>query len=88
MAQARVWNLPAKNPVFREICSDERLLAILRPILGSDLMLGPLPPTCSIQVRRPRSHMSIVRIGTCMPGTAGPKRSMLAIFLPWSRLSR
>ncbi len=39
-AQARVWNLPAKDPVFREICSDERLLAILRPILGGDLMLS------------------------------------------------
>ena len=39
-AQARVWNLPAKGAVFRELCSDERLLAILEPILGRDLMLS------------------------------------------------
>ncbi len=39
-AQARVWNLPAKDQSFREICSDPRLLAILQPILGDDLMLS------------------------------------------------
>ncbi len=39
-SQARVWNLPAKGEVFRQICSDERMLAIMRPILGQDLMLS------------------------------------------------
>ena len=39
-AQARVWNLPAKDDVFRRLCADERMLAILRPILGEDLMLS------------------------------------------------
>ncbi|MDE0262029.1 MAG: phytanoyl-CoA dioxygenase family protein [Bryobacterales bacterium] len=39
-SQARVWNLPAKGEVFRQICSDERMLAIMRPILGEDLMLS------------------------------------------------
>lgn len=39
-AQARVWNLPAKYEVFRRLCADERMLAILRPILGEDLMLS------------------------------------------------
>lgn len=39
-AQDRVWNLPAKGKAFRDICSDERLLAVLRPILGDDLMLS------------------------------------------------
>ena len=39
-AQARVWNLPAKGREFREICGDERMLAIMRPILGEDLMLS------------------------------------------------
>ncbi len=39
-AQARVWNLPVKSPVFRQICGDERMLAIMRPILGDDLMLS------------------------------------------------
>lgn len=39
-AQARVWNLPAKDEVFRRLCADERMLAILRPILGEDLMLS------------------------------------------------
>ncbi len=39
-AQSRVWNLPAKGAAFRELCSDERLLAIMRPILGDDLMLS------------------------------------------------
>lgn len=39
-SQARVWNLPAKGEVFRRICSDERMLAIMRPILGDDLMLS------------------------------------------------
>ena len=38
--QDRVWNLPAKGRVFRDICSDERMLAIMRPILGEDLMLS------------------------------------------------
>ena len=38
-AQDRVWNLPAKGREFREICGDERMLAIMRPILGDDLML-------------------------------------------------
>ncbi len=39
-AQARVWNLPAKGREFRQICGDERMLAIMRPILGEDLMLS------------------------------------------------
>ena len=39
-AQDRVWNLPAKGREFREICGDERMLAIMRPILGDDLMLS------------------------------------------------
>lgn len=39
-AQARVWNLPAKDEVYRQLCADERMLAILRPILGEDLMLS------------------------------------------------
>ena len=39
-SQSRVWNLPAKGSVFRDICADERLLAVLRPILGEDLMLS------------------------------------------------
>lgn len=39
-AQARVWNLPAKGQVFRDLCADERMLAIMRPILGEDLMLS------------------------------------------------
>ena len=39
-AQARVWNLPAKGPEFRAICGDERMIAIMRPILGDDLMLS------------------------------------------------
>lgn len=39
-AQARVWNLPAKDEVYRRLCADERMLAILRPILGEDLMLS------------------------------------------------
>lgn len=39
-AQSRVWNLPAKDDVFRRLCADERMLAILRPILGEDLMLS------------------------------------------------
>ncbi len=39
-AQKRVWNLPAKGNVFRDMCSDERILAILKPILGQDLMLS------------------------------------------------
>lgn len=39
-AQSRVWNLPAKDEVFRRLCADERMLAILRPILGEDLMLS------------------------------------------------
>ena len=39
-AQGRVWNLPAKGREFREICGDERMLAIMRPILGDDLMLS------------------------------------------------
>ena len=39
-AQARVWNLPAKGEAFRDICSDERMLAMMRPILGHDLMLS------------------------------------------------
>ena len=39
-AQARVWNLPAKGRAFREICGDERMLTIMRPILGDDLMLS------------------------------------------------
>ena len=39
-SQARVWNLPAKGEIFRQICSDERMLAIMRPILGDDLMLS------------------------------------------------
>ena len=38
--QDRVWNLPAKGREFREICGDERMLAIMRPILGDDLMLS------------------------------------------------
>lgn len=32
--QKRVWNLIEKGQVFRDMCSDERLLAILEPILG------------------------------------------------------
>ena len=39
-AQSRVWNLPAKGPAFREICGDERMIAMMRPILGDDLMLS------------------------------------------------
>ncbi len=39
-AQDRVWNLPAKGGAFRDICADERLLALMRPILGVDLMLS------------------------------------------------
>jgi hypothetical protein len=39
-SQARVWNLPGKGEIFRQICSDERMLAIMRPILGEDLMLS------------------------------------------------
>lgn len=39
-SQDRVWNLPAKGREFRDICADERLLAIMRPILGKDLMLS------------------------------------------------
>ena len=39
-AQARVWNLPAKCDLFRRLCADERMLAIMRPILGEDLMLS------------------------------------------------
>ena len=39
-AQDRVWNLPAKGREFREICGDERMLAIMRPILGDDFMLS------------------------------------------------
>lgn len=39
-AQSRVWNLPAKGNVFRRICTDGRLLAMMRPILGDDLMLS------------------------------------------------
>lgn len=39
-AQARVWNLPAKSDLFRRLCADERMLAIMRPILGADLMLS------------------------------------------------
>ncbi len=38
--QDRVWNLPRKGDPFRAICSEERLLSILRPILGADLMLS------------------------------------------------
>ena len=41
-AQSRVWNLPAKGEMFRAICADERLLAMMRPILGADLMLSSL----------------------------------------------
>ncbi len=41
-AQSRVWNLPAKGSEFRRLCADERLLAVLRPILGDDLMLSSL----------------------------------------------
>ncbi|MFO1069776.1 MAG: phytanoyl-CoA dioxygenase family protein [Geminicoccaceae bacterium] len=32
--QKRVWNLPDKGRVFRDICGDERLLAMLEPVLG------------------------------------------------------
>ncbi len=38
--QKRVWNLPAKGEAFRRLCSDERLLAIMEPLLGDDLMLS------------------------------------------------
>ncbi len=38
--QSRVWNLPAKGEIFRDICADERLLAMMRPMLGEDLMLS------------------------------------------------
>ncbi len=38
--QARVWNLPAKGQVFRDLCSDERLIDYMRPVLGQDLMLS------------------------------------------------
>jgi len=38
--QKRVWNLPDKGQVFQELCSNDRLLALMRPILGDDLMLS------------------------------------------------
>ena len=38
--QKRVWNLPEKGRVYHELIADERLLAILEPILGDDLMLA------------------------------------------------
>lgn len=38
--QKRVWNLPAKGEVFQRICSDERILALMQPLLGDDLMLS------------------------------------------------
>ncbi len=38
--QKRVWNLPAKGEAFRRLCADERLSAILAPLLGDDFMLG------------------------------------------------
>ena len=38
--QKRIWNLPAKGEAFRRICSDERLPAIMAPLLGDDLMLS------------------------------------------------
>jgi ectoine hydroxylase-related dioxygenase (phytanoyl-CoA dioxygenase family) len=40
ITQKRVWNLPAKGDVFRQLCSDERILAIMEPLLGDDLMLS------------------------------------------------
>ena len=38
--QARVWNLPAKGKVFRDLCADPDILSLMRPILGQDLMLS------------------------------------------------
>ncbi len=38
--QKRVWNLPAKGKVFQRMCSDERILAVMEPLLGDDLMLS------------------------------------------------
>lgn len=38
--QKRVWNLPGKGRVFQEMVSDRRLLEMMRPILGEDLMLS------------------------------------------------
>ncbi len=39
-AQARVWNLPAKGRIFRQLCSDRAVLSLMEPILGEDLMLS------------------------------------------------
>ncbi len=38
--QKRVWNLPEKGAVYRDLVADPRILAILEPILGDDLMLA------------------------------------------------
>ena len=38
--QKRVWNLPAKGEIFRTLCSDERLIQIMTPIIGDDFMLS------------------------------------------------
>ena len=38
--QKRVWNLPDKGEIFRELCSDPYILSIMEPILGDDLMLS------------------------------------------------
>ena len=39
-AQDRVWNLPAKGSVFRDLCAAPEVLSLMRPILGNDLMLS------------------------------------------------
>lgn len=38
--QKRVWNLPQKGDIFRELFADPYILSIMEPILGDDLMLA------------------------------------------------
>jgi len=38
--QKRVWNLPEKGEIFRELTTDPYILSIMEPILGDDLMLA------------------------------------------------
>ncbi len=38
--QKRVWNLPEKGEIFRELAEDPYILSIMEPILGDDLMLA------------------------------------------------
>lgn len=38
--QKRVWNLPAKGSIFRDMICDNLILSLMKPIIGEDLMLS------------------------------------------------